>query len=114
MKDKTLYILHANICKVLGNPTRIEIIDMLGDREMSFGELLEATGLLKSNLSQHLTVMVSKGILNQRKEGLNAYYRLTTIKVSTACRIMREVLIENIKKQQSLIENQAVGTVSAN
>jgi ArsR family transcriptional regulator len=106
MKDKTLYVLHANICKALGNPTRIEIIDMLNDREMSFGELLETTGQLKSNLSQHLTVMVSKGILSQRKEGLNAYYKLTTIKVATACRIMREVLIENIKKQQSLIENQ--------
>jgi len=105
MKDKSLYILHANICKALGNPIRIEIIDMLGDREMSFGELLEATGQLKSNLSQHLTVMVSKGILNQRKEGLNAYYQLATVKVATACRIMREVLIENIKKQQHLIEN---------
>jgi DNA-binding transcriptional ArsR family regulator len=105
MKDKTLYSLHANICKALGNPSRIEIIDILNNQEMSFGELLEATGLLKSNLSQHLTVMVSKGILIQRKEGLNAYYRLSTIKVSTACQIMREVLIENIQKHQNLIKN---------
>lgn len=105
MKDKTLYSLHANICKVLGNPIRIEIIDLLNDNEVSFGELLEMTGLLKSNLSQHLTVMVSKGILIQRKEGLNAYYRLSTIKVATACRIMREVLIENIKKHQNLIND---------
>lgn len=105
MKDKTLYSLHANICKALGHPSRMEIIDILNDKEMSFGELLEMTGLLKSNLSQHLTVMVSKGILTQRKEGLNAYYRLSTIKVATACLIMREVLIENIKKHQSLIKN---------
>ena len=104
-KDKTLYSLHANICKALGHPSRIEIIDILNDREMSFGELLEMTGLLKSNLSQHLTVMVSKGILTQRKEGTNAYYRLSTIKVSTACQIMREVLIENIQKHQNLINN---------
>jgi len=104
MKDKTLYTLHANICKALGNHSRIEIIDILNDKEMSFGELQEATGLLKSNLSQHLTVMVSKGILIQRKEGLNAFYRLSTIKVATACQIMREVLIENIKKHQDLIK----------
>jgi len=104
MKDKTLYNLHANICKALGNHSRIEIIDNLNDKEMSFGELQEATGLLKSNLSQHLTVMVSKGIIIQRKEGLNAFYRLSTIKVATACQIMREVLTENIKKHQDPIK----------
>jgi ArsR family transcriptional regulator len=76
----------------------------LNDKEISFGELQEATGLLKSNLSQHLTVMVSKGILIQRKEGLNAFYKLSTIKVATACQIIREVLIENIKKHQDLIK----------
>ena len=104
MKDKTLYSLHANICKVLGHRSRIEIIDVLNEKEMSFGELQEVTGLLKSNLSQLLTVMVSKGILIQRKEGLNAFYKLSTIKVATACQIMREVLIENIKKHQELIK----------
>ena len=104
MKDKTLYTLHSNICKALANPIRIEIIDVLNNKEMSFGDLLEATGTLKSNLSQHLTVLVSKGLLIQRKEGLNAYYKLSTIKVAKACQIMCEVLIENIKKQQVLIQ----------
>ncbi|MFH0867553.1 MAG: metalloregulator ArsR/SmtB family transcription factor [Bacteroidota bacterium] len=104
MKDKTLYALHSNICKALANPIRIEIIDILNNKEMSFGELQEATGVLKSNLSQHLSVLVSKGILIQRKEGLNAYYKLSTIKVAKACKIMREVLIENIKKHQDLVK----------
>ena len=61
---------------------------------MSFRELQEATGVLKSNLSQHLTVLITKGILIQRKEGLNAFYKLSTIKVAKACQIMREVLVE--------------------
>lgn len=104
MKDKTLYTLHSNICKALANPIRIEIIDILNKKELSFGEIQEATGVLKSNLSQHLSVLVSKGILIQRKEGSNAYYKLSTIKVATACQMMREVLIENIKKQQKLIK----------
>lgn len=103
MKDKTIYTLQSNICKALANPIRIEIIDILNNNEMSFGEIQQLTGLLKSNLSQHLTVLVSKGVLLQRKEGLNAYYKLSTIKVAKACQIMREVLIENINKQQKLI-----------
>jgi DNA-binding transcriptional ArsR family regulator len=105
MKDKTLYSLHANICKALANPIRIEIIDVLNDKEMSFGELREETGVLKSNLSQHLSLMVSNGILIQRKEGLNAYFKLSTPKIGTACRLMREVLVDNMKKQHELIKN---------
>lgn len=105
MKDKTIYNLHANICKALANPIRIEIIDILGDKEMTFGEIQEITGVLKSNLSQHLSLMVSNGILSQRKEGLNMYFKLSTEKIATACRMMREVLIENLKKHHDLIKD---------
>lgn len=105
MRDKTLYSLHANICKALANPIRIEIIDVLNDKELTFGELQNETGVLKSNLSQHLSLMVSNGILLQRKEGLNVYFKLSTDRIATACRIMREVLIDNLRKQSELINN---------
>lgn len=104
MTDKIIYELHANICKALGHPTRIEIIDTLQNKEMNFGELLEIIGGAKSNLSQHLSSMTSKGILVQRKEGLNNYYKLSSKKVSTACQIMREVLIDNLKKQNEIFK----------
>src|SRR3989304_1762409 len=99
MTGKKIYELHANVCKALGHPIRIEIIDTLQNKEMTFGELLEKIGGPKSNLSQHLSSMTSKGILIQRKEGLNNYYKLSSKKVSIACGIMREVLIDNLKKQ---------------
>jgi ArsR family transcriptional regulator, virulence genes transcriptional regulator len=104
MTDKKIYELHANVCKALGHPTRIEIIDTLQNKEMNFGELLEIIGGAKSNLSQHLSSMTSKGILIQRKDGLNNYYKLSSKKVSTACQIMREVLIENLKKQNEILK----------
>ncbi|OFY62335.1 MAG: hypothetical protein A3H98_14515 [Bacteroidetes bacterium RIFCSPLOWO2_02_FULL_36_8] len=100
-----IYVLHANICKALGHAVRIEIIDILGNKEMTFGTLLEKIGGPKSNLSQHLTSMTTKGILLQRKEGLNVYYKLSSKKVSFACRTMREVLMDNLKKQNKMIKN---------
>jgi len=92
-------------CKALANPIRIEIIDVLNDKELTFGELQNETGVLKSNLSQHLSLMVSNEILVQRKEGLNVYFKLSTDRITTACRIMREVLIDNLRKQSELINN---------
>ena len=97
-------VIHANICKALGHPTRIEIIDTLQNKEMSFGALLKIIGGAKSNLSQHLSSMTSKGILHQRKEGLNVYYKLSSKKVSTACHIMREVLMANLKNQHEILK----------
>ncbi len=104
MADKSIYKLHAGICKALAHPIRIEIIDVLQNDELTFGEICEATGCLKSNLSQHLSSMTSKGILQHRKEGQNVYYKLSSKKVATACRIMREVLIENLERQRELFQ----------
>ncbi len=45
-------------CKALANPIQIEIIDVLNDKELTFGELQNEAGVLKSNLSKHLSLMV--------------------------------------------------------
>ncbi len=105
MSTKEIFELHADICKALGHPLRIEIIDLLTEKELSFSDIIEITGGLKSNLSQHLSIMVKKGILQTKKEGKNAYFSLTTPKIAQACQLMREVLIDNLEKQKQLLEN---------
>lgn len=103
MTDKTIFRLHADVCKALAHAIRIEIIDLIDEGELGFGELLEKTDVAKSSLSQHLTVMVEKGILTHRKEGLHSYYRLSTPKVAKACQLMREVLIERLEKHNEIL-----------
>jgi len=105
MKDKTVYELHAEVCKALAHPLRIEVIDVLQNKELCFSDILEKTGGLKSNLSQHLSVMVDNGILKMRKESRCNYYSLSSAKVAKACSLMREVLIDNLKKQQKIHRN---------
>jgi ArsR family transcriptional regulator len=104
MTNKNIFELHADVCKALGHPLRIEVIDLLQDKEQGFSGILEATGGLKSNLSQHLSVMTKNGILKTRREGQYTYFSLSSEKVAQACRLMREVLIDNLKKQQEILE----------
>lgn len=103
MSNKSIYKLQAEICKALAHSLRIEIIDLLQNRELCFGDLLEETGGLKSNLSQHLSVMVNSGILTVRKDSRFNYYSLSSAKVAEACSLMREVLIESLEKQRDLL-----------
>ena len=104
MSGKEIFELQADVCKALAHPLRIEIIDLLQADELCFSDILEVTGGLKSNLSQHLTIMTTKGILNMRREGKCNYYSLSTKKVAQACQLMREVLVDNLEKQKNLLQ----------
>jgi ArsR family transcriptional regulator len=94
--DKRVYELHADVCAVLGNPKRIQIIDLLQNGEKKAGTLAREMGIPKANLSQHLKVMKSRGILQSRREGVTIYYRIANPKIVTACQLMREVLMEQL------------------
>jgi DNA-binding transcriptional ArsR family regulator len=94
-----IFELHADVCKIFSNAKRLEIINMLKDGEMSAGELLEKTGLSKANLSQHMTVLKSKGVINTRKEGINIYYCITNPKIIQVCTLMKEVLLEQLEEK---------------
>lgn len=104
MTCKKIYQLHANVCKALAHAIRIEIIDLIGDGEMGYGEICEKISLAKSSLSQHLAVMVENGILTQRKNGLHSFYRLSTPKVAEACQLMREVLKEQLERSNEMLK----------
>ena len=97
MSDRNIYKLHASICHTLANPKRLEIIDKLRVGELSVTELVEALEISQSNLSQHLSVMRQRGIVTTRREGLNVFYRLSNSKITQACDLMRQVLLENLE-----------------
>jgi ArsR family transcriptional regulator len=106
---KQIYELHADICKTLANPKRIEIINWLREGERSAAELRFKTGLLKANLSQHLSIMRLKRIIKTRKEGLTVYCRIANPKIVKACDLMREVLDESLQEQSQLFRGRRSG-----
>ncbi len=105
---KELYKTHAEMCKVFSNPTRLEILNLLRDEEMSVTELIEKTKLSQANISQHLSIMKSKGIVTSNRKGKNIYYKLTTPKIIRAFDIIREILIKKLKKNGKSIETTGV------
>lgn len=94
-----IYELQADVCKIFANAKRLEIINMLKEREMSAAELLEQTGLSKANLSQHMAVLKSKGVINTKRDGVNVFYAISDAKIIQACTLMREVLLEQLQEK---------------
>ena len=99
-----LYKIHAEMCKVFSNSTRLEILNLLRDKQLSVTELIEKTKLSQVNISQHLSIMKSKGIVISDRKGKNIYYKLTTPKIIKAFDIIRDVLAERLKKNKFIQE----------
>jgi DNA-binding transcriptional ArsR family regulator len=67
----------AFILKTIAHPTRLAVIGELQSHpELTVNELVERTGCEQSLLSHHLINMKIKGLLEVRKEGTSAYYKL--------------------------------------
>ena len=100
-----IYELHADLCKIFSNAKRLEIINTLKDKEMAASELIERIGLSKANLSQHMSVLKSKGVILSRREGINIYYRMANPKIIQACHLMREVLLDQFQEKGKMVSN---------
>lgn len=103
--NKNIYGIHAEFCKVFSNPTRLEMLSLLRNKEMSVSELIKKTGLSQANISQHLAVMKAKGAVLSRKSGKNTYYTLKNQKIIRAFDIIQMVLIENMNEQNRIAKS---------
>ena len=97
---KSIFKLQADICKIFANDKRLEIINLLKDKEMSNGEIMRETGLGKVNISQHMNVLKSKGVIVSRREGQQLFYSIANPKIIQACTLMREVLVEQYRARE--------------
>ena len=100
-----IFEIHADICKVFTNAKRWEILNTLMNKEMTASELIKKIGLSKANLSQHMSILKSKGVVLSRREGVNIYYRISNPKIIQACDLMREVLLEQLQEKGKMVEN---------
>ena len=72
--------------RLLGEPVRLEMINLLHTRgEMNVQELMEATGQLQANVSKHLKLLTSAGMIQRRKEGLYVYYSILDPSLAGLC-----------------------------
>lgn len=94
--------MHAEICRTLGSPVRIEILNSLRSGEKTVSELSQGLGLNQANASQHLAVLRQRRVVLTRKEGTSVFYRVSNPKIMQACQLMRQVLLDQLKEAQEL------------
>jgi DNA-binding transcriptional ArsR family regulator len=77
--------LIARRFRVLGDPLRVRLLDLLRDEELSVSALAEQLGAGQQNVSKHLVVLADAGMLTRRKDGTYVYYRIADEGVFALC-----------------------------
>jgi DNA-binding transcriptional ArsR family regulator len=77
-KTLLLFEARARIIKAMAHPSRLFIVDELSRGERCVCELTDMIGADISTVSKHLALLKKAGIVADRKEGLQVYYRLKT------------------------------------
>jgi DNA-binding transcriptional ArsR family regulator len=92
----------VRICKAFANTTRLQMLDLLGRREWPVSELKTTLRISKHNLSQHLAILRSAGIVQTRREGRQLHCSLAIPEVKSACQIIGNVLRAQIRRSKKL------------
>jgi ArsR family transcriptional regulator len=75
----------VEFCKALADDTRQQILEMLLEREMCVGDIVEAFDMSQPTISHHLNVLKQFGLVTSRKEGKQVFYTINRANVVECC-----------------------------
>jgi ArsR family transcriptional regulator len=97
-----IYELQAEVLKTLAHPRRLEIIHQLALAPMTVGRMADELGLAQPNVSQHLALMRSAGVVEAERDGREIRYRLADPDIIVACGLMRQALQRRLARLAAL------------
>ena len=108
--SRPLYEVKANLFKGLAHPLRVRVLEVLAaanGEDTPVAELLEATGLEASHLSQHLAVLRTHRLVTAERRGNQVLYRLAYPQVADLLRVARVLLGEILQTTEQQLVAQA-------
>ncbi len=104
----------ANVFQALAHPTRVGIVEVLRDRELSAGAIQERLGGEQANISQHLAIPRGRQIVVNRKEGNQVFYSLRDPVLIQVLDIMRRYFHANLADSMKMLDEITVEEREAN
>ncbi|MGH9953852.1 MAG: ArsR/SmtB family transcription factor [Nitrososphaeraceae archaeon] len=89
--------LKAKLFRGLGDPTRLPILESLRDGEKTTSQIVIESGFGQSNVSNHLSCLLDCGLVQNRRQGKNIFYRIMDRKVSKLLEVSDAILSDVAK-----------------
>lgn len=101
---ETLRRFKADIFQALAHPTRIAILEMLSEGELSAGVLIEKLGMEQANVSQHLSVLRAKQLVVNRKVGNQVFYSVRDRTIVEVLQLMRKYFQTQLTEASGMLD----------
>jgi DNA-binding transcriptional ArsR family regulator len=85
--------------RALGEPMRLKILERLFRSPASVTEILEAAGGTQANVSKHLSVLRSGGLVRRRKEGNRTVYRIADPSLERLCAVVCDAVSREAQEE---------------
>lgn len=95
--------LVARRFRMLGEPLRLRILQVLEQGEHSVGEVTDALSANQSNISKQLQALHDAGLLTRRREGNSIYYSIADPVVFKLCELVCKGAEEDARTKLSVI-----------
>lgn len=82
MLDEKIIIKASNLFKVISDPTRVRILEILKINELSVNEIVEKIYMSQSAVSHQLRLLKDNNLVKSRRDGKNIIYSITDNHVS--------------------------------
>jgi DNA-binding transcriptional ArsR family regulator len=82
---------YAAVGRALADPKRLCVLESLAAGEVSVSDLSSRVGCQVPNMSQHLAVLRSAGLVQSRRDGSTVFYRLADVRVLEAYRLIQSL-----------------------
>ncbi len=89
--------------KVLGEPMRLAILNVLRGGEHTVSDIVEQTGASQANVSKHLALLLRERLAARRKEGLNAWYRIADDCIFELCETVCDSLEADVEQERAVV-----------
>jgi len=95
------------LLRLLADPTRLRLLLLLEEEELSVAELQEVLGMGQSRISSHLGQLKRAGVVDDRRSGKNVYYGPAKVsakatRVREMVRILTRELPETLRDRTAL------------
>jgi DNA-binding transcriptional ArsR family regulator len=97
--SKAVYERHAEMCKVFSHSTRLMILNVLREEEMTVAAIADKLRIVMGTISPHLLMMKRQRVLVSRKQGNQVFYRLANPRMLQAFDLIRELLYEQMSQE---------------
>ena len=94
MKDEQIEAM-SKLLKSMSHPIRLKILCLLQDSELSVGDIRDQVETTNANVSQHLNILRSQGIIDFRKDANFIYNRITDKRILELMQTMHKLFCPN-------------------